>query len=208
MCTVAQPWHIFPSVKTTPKAAPRDISSVLVLKHLFERCQSSHGLLSTKFLSLKAAGGTAFSAGINLNKQTGDVCLGLVEILFLFLNDSSSSLSGRASSDVRHSCEGILGISSGAWEMLSSPLGLGHGDHAGMPQQTKAWLLDRAWPTSCRPHQLHRWHGRTRATSNTGQEILGCLCYNAENRILNFVCLYSALHITGQNKQLPSWQWA
>lgn len=52
--------------------------------------------------------GTAFAAGTNLNKQTGDVCLGLVETLFLFLNDSYFSLSDRASSEVRPPRERIF----------------------------------------------------------------------------------------------------
>lgn len=172
---------------------------MLVLKYLFERCQSSHGLLSVKFPSLKAVGETAFSAGINLNKQTGDACLGLVEILLLFLNDSSSSPSGMVSSDVRHPCEGIHGISSGAWEVLSAPGVRAWGPSWSTPPD-QGLALDQAWPTSCRPNQLHGQHGRPRAASNTEGKVSGCLCSSAENGILNFVCLYSAL------KQPPSWQ--
>ena len=45
--------------------------------------------------------GSASSAGSNLNKQMRDVCPGLIETLFLFLNDSYFSLSDRASSKQR-----------------------------------------------------------------------------------------------------------
>lgn len=60
---------------------------MLVLKHLFEHCQTRMAFSAQSSYHSRAVGGTASSAGSNLNKQMGDVCPGLVETLFLFLND-------------------------------------------------------------------------------------------------------------------------